>query len=298
MDKDEGWMDHGIQSDGWRLRSRPIQPGEIEPEPNPLLAGHWGEEQKQPDGSIKQSWVFTHSDHPANRKEQGAAPLPQPKGTEHEAKSSQTAVAGNSNQPVDVVRRAGDSAGDSAGDHRVGGVDEKETPLHGADREPPVPVRDSGGSSVADPGATDNGLGEHQDDGDGMAVEVEADAPETESLDMPNLNTQRQSARVSQSYATAAFAGSLSAQFPAVAYKHSEWKKSRVKKGKLIRRLSGYSIAETEYGVSYLWVLSRKPDRTSADNSVWPMAGYFNWKSLEQSGLLRKEKKQNGRNQG
>ena len=74
-------------------------------------------------------------------------------------------------------------------------------------------------------------------------------------------------------------------------YRKSDFKKSRIKKGWLIRRLAGYSIAETEYGVSYLWVLSRKPDRTSADNSVWPLAGYFNWKSLEQSGLLRKEKK-------
>jgi hypothetical protein len=74
-------------------------------------------------------------------------------------------------------------------------------------------------------------------------------------------------------------------------YRKSGFKRSRIKKGWLIKRLTGYSIAETEYGVSYLWVLSRKPDRTSADNSVWPLAGYFNWKSLEASGLLRKEKK-------
>lgn len=74
-------------------------------------------------------------------------------------------------------------------------------------------------------------------------------------------------------------------------YERSKWKRSRIKKGRLIKRLTGYSIAESEYGLSYLWVLSRKPDRTSADNSVWPLAGYFNWKSLEASGLLRKEKK-------
>ena len=73
-------------------------------------------------------------------------------------------------------------------------------------------------------------------------------------------------------------------------FNRSKWKRSRVRKGWLIRRYPGYNIAETEYGISYLWVLSRKPDRTSADNSAFPLAGYFNWKSLEQSGLLAKEK--------
>lgn len=76
----------------------------------------------------------------------------------------------------------------------------------------------------------------------------------------------------------------------AIVFNKNQWKRSRIKKGQLIKRLTGYSIAETEYGVSYLWVLSRKPDRTTADNSVYPLAGYFNWKSLEQSGLLKKEK--------
>lgn len=74
-------------------------------------------------------------------------------------------------------------------------------------------------------------------------------------------------------------------------YEKSKFKRSRIRKGWLIKRVTGYSIAETEYGVSYLWVLSRKPDRTSADNSVYALAGYFNWKSLEASGLLRKERK-------
>lgn len=79
--------------------------------------------------------------------------------------------------------------------------------------------------------------------------------------------------------------------FGAISYEKTKWKRSRIKKGQLIKRLTGYSIAETEYGVSYLWVLSRKPDRTSADNSVHGMAGYYNWKALAESGLLRKEKK-------
>lgn len=82
----------------------------------------------------------------------------------------------------------------------------------------------------------------------------------------------------------------LSAQL-VVSYDRKTWKRSRIRTGWLIRRMSGYSIAETEYGISYLWVLSRKPDRTSADNSVYPLAGYFNWKSLESSGLLRKERR-------
>jgi hypothetical protein len=82
----------------------------------------------------------------------------------------------------------------------------------------------------------------------------------------------------------------LSAQRGAV-YEKSKWKRSRKKPGYLIRRMTGYSIAETEYGVSYLWVVSRKPDRTTADNSVHPLAGYFNWKALEASGLFCKERK-------
>jgi hypothetical protein len=82
----------------------------------------------------------------------------------------------------------------------------------------------------------------------------------------------------------------LSAQL-VVSFDRKTWKRSRIRPGWLIRRMPGYSIAETEYGISYLWVISRKPDRTSADNSVFPLAGYFNWKSLEASGLLRKERK-------
>lgn len=87
----------------------------------------------------------------------------------------------------------------------------------------------------------------------------------------------------------------LSAQ-RGVAYDRANWKRSRKKPGYLIRRMAGYSIAETEYGVSYLWVLSRKPDLTTADNSVYPLAGYFNWKSLKASGLLAKERKDDKRN--
>lgn len=89
----------------------------------------------------------------------------------------------------------------------------------------------------------------------------------------------------------------LSAQINtnSIVYNKSTHKRSRIKKGQLIKRLTGYSIAETEYGVSYLWVLSRKPDLTTADNSVYPLAGYFNWKSLEASGLLRKERKTNAK---
>jgi hypothetical protein len=86
----------------------------------------------------------------------------------------------------------------------------------------------------------------------------------------------------------------LSAQRGMV-FEKSRYKRSRKRPGFLIRRMPGYSIAETEYGVSYLWVVSRKPDRTTADNSVHPLAGYFNWKALEASGLLCKERKNDKR---
>jgi len=86
----------------------------------------------------------------------------------------------------------------------------------------------------------------------------------------------------------------LSAQRGMV-FDKSRYKRSRKKPGFLIRRMAGYSIAETEYGVSYLWVISRKPDRTTADNSVHPLAGYFNWKALEASGLLCKERENDKR---
>jgi hypothetical protein len=84
---------------------------------------------------------------------------------------------------------------------------------------------------------------------------------------------------------------STQSQAKPIGFNKSTHKRSRIKKGWLIKRLTGYSIAETEYGVSYLWVLSRKPDRTSADNSVYGFAGYFNWESLNNQDLLRKEKK-------
>jgi hypothetical protein len=68
------------------------------------------------------------------------------------------------------------------------------------------------------------------------------------------------------------------------------WKKSRIQKGYLIKRLTGYDIKETEYGVQYLGVLGRKPDRTSADVSVFPLAGFFTWVGLADSGLFVKER--------
>jgi hypothetical protein len=74
-------------------------------------------------------------------------------------------------------------------------------------------------------------------------------------------------------------------------FDRSQWKKSRIKPGYLIRRREGYNIVESEYGVQYLFAISRKPDRTSGDYSVHPFAGFFNWKSLEGAGLFVKERK-------
>ena len=105
-----------------------------------------------------------------------------------------------------------------------------------------------------------------------------------------SVKSVRRRAPKAQSVANKDNVVQLSAQ-RGVAYERSKWKRSRKRPGYLIRRMKGYSIAETEYGVSYLWVLSRKPDLTTADNSAHALAGYFNWKALEMSGLLVKERK-------
>ncbi len=73
------------------------------------------------------------------------------------------------------------------------------------------------------------------------------------------------------------------------------WKRSRVKPGWLIRRLTGYSIVENEYGVQYLGVVSRKPDRMSADSLTYPLAGFFTWSVMAKQSLLVEERGQNAR---
>ena len=74
------------------------------------------------------------------------------------------------------------------------------------------------------------------------------------------------------------------------------WKKSAKRPGALIKRVQGYDIAEDEYGVSYLYVVTRTPKkRTSADFAKYEHAGFFTWKALEMSGKLRKEITHNGR---
>ena len=73
------------------------------------------------------------------------------------------------------------------------------------------------------------------------------------------------------------------------------WKRSRFLRGYLLRRVPGYNVVETPWGVSYLGVVSRKPDRTSADKSVFGFAGYFNWESLMASGLAVPVEREKGR---
>lgn len=69
----------------------------------------------------------------------------------------------------------------------------------------------------------------------------------------------------------------------------SKWKKSRVKPGFLIRRIKGYDIVESEYGVSYLFVVTRKPSKvTSGDCSLYEHAGFNTWKTMEMTGRLKK----------
>ena len=73
------------------------------------------------------------------------------------------------------------------------------------------------------------------------------------------------------------------------------WKRSRIKPGWLIRRLTGYSIVENEYGVQYLGVVSRKPDRMSADSLEYPLAGFFIWSVMAERSLLVEERGQHAR---
>lgn len=68
------------------------------------------------------------------------------------------------------------------------------------------------------------------------------------------------------------------------------WKPSQKRPGWLIRRLSGYDIGEHEYGVSYLYVVTRRPKKQrSADWMKYPHAGFFNWESLQAAGNFKKE---------
>jgi hypothetical protein len=73
-----------------------------------------------------------------------------------------------------------------------------------------------------------------------------------------------------------------------------KWKKSRIRKGWLIARIKGYDIVESEYGISYLFVIRRKsPKQTSADFALYEHAGFFTWQALESAGRFVKEKKDN-----
>lgn len=107
------------------------------------------------------------------------------------------------------------------------------------------------------------------------------------------LTTQRDTGPTGKVFEYKVFAQRLSSQ----PYSAKKWKRSRVQRGFLIRRLSGYSISETEYGVSYLYVLSRKPDKTSADRTLYPLAGFFTWTALEMAGLVIKERNAKSGNQ-
>jgi hypothetical protein len=99
-----------------------------------------------------------------------------------------------------------------------------------------------------------------------------------------------------QLYDLAEFRAKLSTQSSAV-YDKKIWKRSREKPGYLIKRFRGYNPVEDKYGVQYLYVLSRKPDRTSGDYSVYPFAGFFNWAALANTGLFVKERKSNAKRQ-
>jgi hypothetical protein len=81
-------------------------------------------------------------------------------------------------------------------------------------------------------------------------------------------------------------------------FEAKQWKRSRLKKGYLIARIAGYDPVESEYGVSYLKVLSRNPKKTSGDYSLYEHAGFFTWGALQAGGRLVKERKRYGRVSG
>lgn len=110
----------------------------------------------------------------------------------------------------------------------------------------------------------------------------------------PKLSTQSDRKGKAQVTDIEVFRAKLSTQSEIV-YDSKKWKRSAKRAGWLIKRLPGYQISEDEYGVSYLFVLSRKPDRTSADWLTYPLAGFFNWAALEASGRLKKERKRERR---
>lgn len=71
-----------------------------------------------------------------------------------------------------------------------------------------------------------------------------------------------------------------------IAFDKKAWKMSRLQPCWLIKRLPGHNIVESECGVQYLYVVGRKPDRTSADTSKYPLARFLNWESLIHEGLM------------
>src|SRR5262249_226621 len=75
----------------------------------------------------------------------------------------------------------------------------------------------------------------------------------------------------------------------------TQWKRSRVKKGYLIHWIEGYDPVESEYGVSYLKVIRRRPKVTSGDYSLYEHAGFLTWDALQASRRLVKERKREQR---
>lgn len=74
-------------------------------------------------------------------------------------------------------------------------------------------------------------------------------------------------------------------------YDKKKWKRARCQPGYLIMRIPGYDIVEqAEYGVSYVWVYSRKPLHTSSDCEIHEHAGFLTWRAMKRIGRLVKEK--------
>ncbi len=250
--QEEGWVDHGIQSDGWRLRSRPLRPGEVEQDPDPLLAGYLGPERRQPDGSVKQSWVFTHPDHPTNQQTQVGATnnaiQNRPEfSSSQQAASPERIPPGQTSGALGTVPVLADGVSPNGGSDSNGS---QSSILGGS-----VDVPQTFGSMALSP------------------------APEEMPMIQPAkvlpLRIVPKPVEPKPEEPTPATQGEFDINL---------WKPSRENPGHVIKRIDGYDITEDKYGISYLYRLAGGGTTTEQGEH----SGYLNWQALEAAGRLKK----------
>lgn len=242
-------------------------------------------ERKQPDGSLKRSWVFTHPDHPTN------------KGKQHEASN-------RDNQRVGI--QPGIDRPDNFGGNLNGllarGDDESSKRNNGAGGTLRFPVADFGtgnnGRSVLDAGTTPASSGSNQpgrqtdsqylSDGNlALAPDVENEPDGQPAKVIPLRIVPKPIEAEPEKYESPA---DFDVPFEDT-FDKSIWKRPRRNvnlPGLLIRRIPGYDInGECVYGMNYLKQLPG--GTTSADKAKYPHAGFFTWRALAESGRLVRE---------